>query len=106
MRDVTARVHADQELKHRKELAEAATIKAQTYLDFIAHDLTNILSPMMIYAEMIAKDDQSQPWVKSSATKIMNQIKRTASFVRNTRRLSESEKRMSRTWRSSISETP
>jgi len=90
--DITERKEAELELLRRKEAAEAATLKAQTYLDFISHDLTNILSPVMMYSEMISTDPRSHPWVKETATKVVKQIERAVSFVRNTRRLSESER--------------
>jgi len=92
IRDISDKVAADLELRRGRELAEAATLKAQTYLDFIAHDLTNILSPVMAYAEMILANPESEPLVRSSAEKIMNQVGRASMFIRNTRRLSESEK--------------
>lgn len=91
-RDVTEKKLAEIELRRLKEEAEAAALMAQIYLDFIAHDLTNILSPVMMYSELISTDPRSHPWVKETATKVVKQIDRAVSFVRNTRRLSESER--------------
>lgn len=94
--DITNRLRYEAELLRSKEAAEGATLKAQTYLDFIAHDLTNILSPVMMYAEMISADSRSDPWVRKTSAKIAKQIEHAASFVRNSRRLAESEKNESK----------
>ncbi len=91
LRNVTERMNAEQELRQRKDAAEAATLKAQTYLDFIAHDLTNILSPVMTRAEMILVDPNASPETKGAAEKILRQTERMATFIKNTRVLAESE---------------
>jgi PAS domain S-box-containing protein len=84
--------HIWEELRMRKTMAEEAVLKAQTYLDFIGHDLTNILSPVMTRAEMISQDEHVEPWVRDNASSIVRQIERATSFVRNTRRLSDSDR--------------
>ncbi len=84
--------HIGEELRMRKTVAEEAVLKAQTYLDFIGHDLTNILSPVMTRAEMISQDEHVEPWVRDNASSIVRQIERATSFVRNTRRLSDSDR--------------
>ncbi|MEW5747715.1 MAG: PAS domain S-box protein [Candidatus Thermoplasmatota archaeon] len=90
-RDITEKRKAETELRISRDECEASAIKAQTYLDFIAHDMTNILSPIMMYSEMISTDPTSSPWVRDTAGKVVRQIERAAAFVRNTRRLSGSE---------------
>ncbi len=89
--DITGRKRDEAELLHSKEAAEAARARAQTYLDFIAHDLTNILTPVMMYSEMLSTDSRSQPWVQAVSGRMTGQIARASSFVRNIRRLSEAE---------------
>lgn len=91
LRNVTERMNAEQELLRRKNTAEAASARAQTYLDFIAHDLTNILSPTMTHADLILASQGASPEVRNSAAKILMQAQRAATFIRNTRVLAESE---------------
>ena len=91
LRNVTERMMAEEELIRRKNLAETSSARAQTYLDFIAHDLTNILSPMMTHADLILADPGASDKVRNSAVKILRQTQRAATFIRNTRALSESE---------------
>jgi len=91
-RDISEMKKAEGELRRRKEDAETAILRAQTYLDFICHDISNILSPVMMYAEMISKDDKVPLGARERAGKIERQVDRTAAFVRFTRRLAEAEK--------------
>lgn len=88
-RDISEMKKAEEELRRRKEEAETATLRAQTYLDFICHDITNILSPIMTFAEMISQDDKVPLGAREKAGKIERQVDRTATFVHYTRRLAE-----------------
>jgi len=91
-RDISEMRKAEEELRRRKEEAETATLRAQTYLDFICHDMTNILTPVMMYAEMISQDDNVPLGVREKIGRIERQIERAATFVHFTRRLAEAER--------------
>jgi len=81
----------EQATKRRKE-AEAATVKAQTYLDFLGHDIANMISPIMSRAEIILESPESADRQKEEARKIVEQTQRIASLIANLRRLSSAER--------------
>ena len=91
-RDISDMKKAEEEMRRRKEEAETAVLRAQTYLDFICHDISNIISPVMTYAEMISKDDKVPLGAREIVGKIERQIVRTATFVRFTRRLADAQR--------------
>ncbi len=80
-----------QEERRRKE-AEAATVKAQTYLDFLSHDVANMISPIMNRAEIILRSPDVTEREKEEALKIIEQTQKVASLIVNLRRLSSAEK--------------
>jgi len=81
----------DQAERRRKE-AEAATVKAQTYLDFLSHDVANMISPIMNRAEMILHSPNVSDKEKEEARKIVEQTQKVSSLIVNLRRLSSAEK--------------
>lgn len=84
----TARSQAE---RRRKE-AEAATVKAQTYLDFLSHDVANMISPIMNRAEMILRSPNVSEKEKEEAVKIVEQTQKVSSLIVNLRRLSSAER--------------
>jgi signal transduction histidine kinase len=78
-------------LERRTIEAEAATERARTYLDFLSHDITNILTPIMTYGEMLSLSDDSSPRTKKFSAKIMSQADRATQFITNLRRFSRAE---------------
>lgn len=75
----------------RKE-AEAATVKAQTYLDFLSHDVANMISPIMNRAELILRSPNVSEKEKEEALKIVEQTQKVSSLIVNLRRLSSAER--------------
>lgn len=69
------------ELEKRIKQAESATIRAQTYLDFMSHDLTNILTPIMTYAEMIFSDERVPIDDRKYGKVIVDHVLRAAKFI-------------------------
>ena len=90
-RDISIRKLAEENLKQRTEEAEVARTRAQTYLDFMSHDIMNIITPLTTYAQMISENEDNPSDTKKYASRIDDQIKRLSSFVDNVRRLSRTE---------------
>jgi len=81
----------DQAEKRRKE-AETATVRAQIYLDFLSHDVANMISPIMSRAEMILQSPHSSEDNRKEAGKIVEQTQKVSSLIVNLRRLSSAER--------------
>ncbi|MCJ7606965.1 MAG: PAS domain S-box protein [Thermoplasmata archaeon] len=96
-RDITEKMMLNEELRRRTEEAETATFKARTYLDFISHDLANMLTPVSSYAEMVSTGADVPDRVRGYAEKIVGMVSKTASFMENVRRLSSSEREVAST---------
>ena len=67
-------------------------IKSDRYFDFLAHDIANILAPVMSYGVMISSHPTAPGDVKRYSRKIVDQTDRAAKFITNMRRLSEAER--------------
>lgn len=78
-------------LEQRTLEAEAAYERARTYLDFLSHDITNILTPIMTYGELLSLSDDVSPKTKKFSAKIMSQVDRATQFITNLRRFSRAE---------------
>jgi PAS domain S-box-containing protein len=89
--DITKRREAEEALIKRTEDAENAKARACAYFDFLAHDIANLLSPIMAYAEMMYLDAKTAEPCKIKAGKIVNQARRASSFILSLRRLEEVE---------------
>ena len=63
--------------------------KAHAYFDFLAHDMANILSPIMIYSEMLNTDHKIPADLKFKIDKIMEQSQRAYSLIQTLRKLEE-----------------
>jgi PAS domain S-box-containing protein len=82
---------ADEALIKRTEDADDAKVKARTYFDFLAHDMANLLSPVLAYAELISLDAKTPEPSKIKAGKIADQARRASSFILSLRRLEDLE---------------
>ena len=80
------------QLDRRRKEAEAATVKAQTYLDFLSHDIANMVSPIMSRAEMIVQSENVSEKEKEEAKKIVEQAEKMSSLIQNLRRLASAER--------------
>lgn len=84
-------IKAEAELEKRKREAEAATMRAHTYLDFVGHDVANMVTPIMVKAGMISMDKTASRDVISLSTSIQEQVRKISSFINNVQLLSRSE---------------
>jgi signal transduction histidine kinase len=83
---------SQRQAERRRKEAEAATVKAQTYLDFLSHDVANMISPIMNRAEMILRSPNVTEKEREEAHKIVEQTQKVSSLIVNLRRLSSAEK--------------
>lgn len=92
--DVTERVQMEANLKvaldnmakMNSETIEAR-FRAQTYFDFMAHDIANIMSPIMSYAELMSSEESNPPQMRQMAGNIVDQAQQASSLIHNLRRL-------------------
>jgi PAS domain S-box-containing protein len=91
-RDVTSSRLVEEELEQRTKEAEEAGARAQTYFDFLAHDIANLVSPILSYSETIQSHQDAPPEITGFASKIADQSSQMASFIHNLRMLAEAEK--------------
>lgn len=89
--DIHDKKLAEESLVRRTEDAETARIKARAYFDFLAHDIANLLSPVMAYAELICLDAKTPQSCRAKAGKIVDQARRASSFILSLRRLEDVE---------------
>ncbi len=87
-RVITKRKMVEEGLRRRTEEAENAKLRAQTYLDFMSHDILNILSPIRAYAELIQQEKETGASASKHAQKILTQVDLVSGFIRNVRKLS------------------
>lgn len=90
-RDISKRMEALERLWKRTQEAEGAKTKAQMYLDFMSHDISNIVTPMLAYADLIGHSENVPPEVKKYSSKIAEQVRQVGDFTTNMRRLSHAE---------------
>lgn len=89
--DVTDRVEAQEELIRTSHDALAAKDRAHTYLDFMTHDIINIITPLSSYSEMMFGGGASDYASRDYAKKMFEQTNRLARFVTHVRKLAHSE---------------
>ena len=81
-----------------KELARTNLIlleskqRAEAYFDFLAHDIANILSPVIAYADMLKIEPNNPEQVIKFSSRIVEQGHRASSLISNLRRLEHIEK--------------
>lgn len=90
--DITERKRAEEELRSMTGEAVEARQKGELYFDFLAHDIANILSPVMAYSDLLISRPNDSSQVTRFACKIMEQVKRASSLISNLRRLESIEK--------------
>ena len=65
--------------------------RSDKYFDFLAHDMANLLAPLMSYGVMISSHPTAPAEIKRYSRKIVEQTDRAARFITNMRRLLEAE---------------
>jgi len=90
---VSRSVHQSDLVKLEQKTAEAekAKLRAQAHLDFLAHDVSNIISPIMSYTEMLLAGDPLTPQQRKYLDIILRQAQMGGIFVTNLRRLATAE---------------
>ena len=88
-RDITSEKESKTQLEQRTQQAEEASIRAQEYFDYLAHDIANLVAPIMTYAEAIAQEEDISQNAKKYSLKIIEHVKEIATFLLNLRTLSE-----------------
>lgn len=78
-------------LRTRTLEAESAQVRSETYFDFLAHDIANLLSPIMAYAELISDDSAAPSNTRVRAARIVQQARRASSFILSLRTLEVAE---------------
>jgi PAS domain S-box-containing protein len=89
--DISERKIYESQLKESKEESDKAKSRAQTYFDFMAHDIANIVSPILIYSQMICEAKNIPPEMRELCVDIEAQARRASSLISNLRRLEEVE---------------
>jgi signal transduction histidine kinase len=89
--DISERKVYESQLKASKEESDKAKSRAQTYFDFMAHDIANIVSPILIYSQMICDAKNIPPKMRELCVEIESQARRASSLISNLRRLEEVE---------------
>jgi len=89
---IIGRKLADLELTNETIVATESRQKAEAYFDFLAHDIANILSPMVAYADMLKARPNNPEQVTKFSSKILEQGKRASSLISNLRRLESIER--------------
>ncbi len=87
--DATRRRRAEEQVRHCAMESDAARNRAEAYFDILAHDVTNLISPMMVHAELIALQGDLPSDARESAAKLVMQARRTANFILSFRMLQE-----------------
>ena len=78
------------EITKRKEMERSLMEerdKAHAYFDFLAHDMANILSPIMVYSEMLDGDQKMPADTSFKIGKILEQSQRAYSLIQTLRKL-------------------
>jgi len=91
-RDMTIHRIADEALKLKSAEAEAANARSQIYFDYMAHDIANLISPILTYSDTMQEMDDLPEEAKNYLTKISELVQQTARLILNLRMLVEAEK--------------
>jgi PAS domain S-box-containing protein len=90
--EITERKNSELELEKKTAEAIESGQKAEAYFDFMAHDIANILSPIIAYADMLKVRPNNPEQVIKFSSKILEQGHRASSLISNLRRLESIEK--------------
>jgi len=85
------RKRSERVLRIRTLEAESAQVRSETYFDFLAHDIANLLTPIMAYAELISDDSAAPSNTRIRAARIVEQARRASSFILSLRTLEIAE---------------
>ena len=91
-RDVTRFKLSEIELERKTKESDEAKVHAQIYFDFLAHDIANLISPVLTYSQLLLEADISDPHMKDHLIKLRDQTQRTATFIMDLKMLSEAQK--------------
>lgn len=91
-RDITKHRIADEALKLKTVEAEAANTRSQIYFDFMAHDIANLISPILTYSDTMQEMDNLPEEARNYLTRISELVQQTAKLILNLRMLVEAEK--------------
>jgi len=81
-----------EELRSITAKAVESRQKAEAYFDFLSHDIANLLSPMMVYAEVLRSKSNDPAEAKKLISRILEQVHHATSLILNLRRLESIEK--------------
>lgn len=91
-RDMTRHRFADEALKNKTAEAEAEKTRSQIYFDFMAHDIANLISPILTYSDTMQEMGDLPEEAKKYLMKISELVQQTARLILNLRMLVEAEK--------------
>jgi PAS domain S-box-containing protein len=90
--DISERKQIEIQLKNSKQESDKAKLRAQKYFDLLVHDMANIVSPILVYSQMISGDKGAPQKINELCEEIQHQSLRASSLISNLRRLDEIEK--------------
>ncbi|MEM4265147.1 MAG: PAS domain S-box protein [Thermoplasmata archaeon] len=89
--DISIRKQYEDRLKETIFKLNESKQREQMYFDFLAHDIANIVSPIMIYSEMICNSKNVSPKIKEMCSIIVDQARKASSLIGNLRKMEELE---------------
>jgi PAS domain S-box-containing protein len=90
--DISDRKQIEIQLRSSKVESDKAKLRAQKYFGLLVHDMANIVSPILVYSQMMANDKSTPPKLIQFCEEIQDQSRRASSLIYNLRRLDEIEK--------------
>jgi len=81
----------EKQLHYEKNMAEDARNRMETYFDFMTHDITNMVTPISLYTEIVRKSESFPEDTKEYLIKLSDQIMRLNTFLSRIRILAEAE---------------
>lgn len=81
----------EKELNHEKIIAQEARGRITTYFDFMTHDITNMITPIAVYAEIIKNESGIPKDAREYSQKISRHMQRLSTFLSRIRILAEAE---------------
>lgn len=90
--DITERKQIEIQLRSSKHDSEKKERRAQKYFDILVNDIANIISPVLVYSQMISTDKSTPPKISKLCIEIEDQSRRASSLISNLRRLDEIER--------------
>lgn len=75
----------------RTKDAEKAKARSDTYFDFLSHDISNMLSPVVVYADMLATNNRMPPECRNMVMSLARESRRAGSFITSIKKLAAAE---------------